>query len=227
MKPLIYMYGTPENVEKDAFRNYLTALEAAGAEVLHTSDPDDAARCCGLMLPGGGDVDPAYFGQESRGSHPPDPLRDKVELWLVKEFLLTERPIFGVCRGEQVLNIALGGTLLQDIPGHTCVEGADRLHSAEVVERSALAVLYGTDEVVVNSAHHQVIDRLGEGLHAAMYSADGYVEAVEHDTLAVLAVQWHPERLAGALARPGTVDGQKLFDRFVQWCAGPAEKEKL
>ena len=127
MKPLIYIYGTPEYIEQQTYVNYRDALLAAGAEVLHSSRPEDGAGCCGLLLPGGGDMDPAYYGQENRGSNPPDVLRDTVEMRLVKEFLKQGKPIFGICRGAQVLNVALGGTLIQHMEGHRQIENGENL----------------------------------------------------------------------------------------------------
>ena len=219
MKPLIYIYGTPAFVEEGTVKNYRDALERAGAQVRHSSDPEDAAGCDGLLLAGGGDMDPAYFGQENRGSNPPDPLRDRVEFALIREFLAAKKPIFGICRGSQMLNVAFGGTLHQDIPGHKNAEDIDSLiHPVRVVEGSCAAALYGTDEVMINSIHHQVVDRVGEGLRATMYSRDGYVESIEHVSLPVMGVQWHPERLAGEMARPDAVNGQRVIQWFVEKC---------
>ena len=219
MRPVIYIYGTPEFVADGSVKNYRAALERAGAQVVHSSAAEDAVVCDGLLLPGGGDVDPMYYGQENRGSHPPDPLRDTVELRLIREFLAAGKPILGICRGEQMLNVALGGSLHQDIPEHTRLEDADRLHPVRVTENSRMAALYGAGEIVVNSSHHQAVDRIGDGLRAVMYSPDGYVECIEHETLPVMGVQWHPERLAGELARPEAVDGQRVIDWFVAQCA--------
>ncbi len=220
MKPLIYIYGTPKFVEEETVKTYRAALERAGAQVQHSSDPADAAGCDGLLLAGGGDMDPAYFGQENRGSNPPDPLRDRVEFALIREFLDANKPIIGICRGEQMLNVAFGGTLHQDMPGHKNGEDIDAcVHPARAVEGSCAAALYGTDEVVINSIHHQAVDRVGDGLRATMYSPDGYVECIEHTSRPIMGLQWHPERLTCDMAREGLADGQKVFDWFVGQCA--------
>ena len=218
MKPLIYVYGHPEYVEEKKGAPYIAALEAAGAEVLHTSDPADADRCCGLLITGGGDIDPALYGQENRGSERFVPLRDENELPLAAKFIAEGKPFLGICRGCQVLNVALGGTLIQDIPYHNAFENEARLHPAMTEEGSVLAELYGAGEIVINSWHHQVLDRLGEGLRVTMRSCEGYVEAVEHVSAPAIGVQWHPERLRGNFVRPAAVDGQKVFDYFVQLC---------
>ena len=115
----------------------------------------------------------------------------------------------GICRGLQTVNVFFGGTLVQDLPGHGAADGADRLHSVRTA-RSSLLRICG-EEAVVNSAHHQAADRLGQGLEAVQWAADGVVEAVEHRTLPVWAVQWHPERLPGEL-------GRRLFGAFLQRC---------
>ena len=222
MQPVIYIYGTPEFVADGSVKNYRAALERAGAQVVHSSAPEDAMVCDGLLLPGGGDVDSGYYGQESRGSLPPDSLRDTVELWLIRDFLAAGKPILGICRGAQMLNVALGGSLLQDIPGHSRLEEADRLHPVRVIAGSQMAALYGAGEIMINSSHHQVVDRVGDGLRAVMHSTEDYVECIEHETLPVIGVQWHPERLAGELARPEAVNGQLVIDWFVAQCTAVA-----
>ena len=223
MKPLIYIYGDPEFLELRTGDNYIAALEAAGAEVIHTGDPADADRCCGLLIAGGGDIDPALYGQENKGSIRISPLRDQHEIPLAIRFMEAGKPVMGICRGCQVINVALGGTLIQDIPYHSRVGEEFRLHPAMPEEGSVLAELYGVGEVIINSSHHQVLDRLGDGLRVTMRSCEGYVEAVEHLSAPAIGVQWHPERLRGEFARPAAVDGQLLFNYFVKLCA---EKSK-
>ena len=171
------------------FENYVRALTALGAEVQFTYSDD----CAALLLAGGGDVHPRFYGQEVRGSTMIDEARDEREIAAIRRFADEERPILGICRGAQVINVALGGTLHQDIPGHSRVEGQDRIHGSRT-DDEALTALYGT-RFPVNSAHHQAIDRLGDGLRAVQWADDGTVEAFRHETLPILGVQWHPERL--------------------------------
>lgn len=194
------------------FENYLEALTACGLEPVLSMDLSRAADCDGLLLPGGADVDPGRYGQENRGSEGIDPARDEDELLLARRFLEETKPILGICRGCQVLNIALGGTLHQDIPGHSRVAGQDRIHGVQVCH-GVFRELYG-DRFVSNSAHHQAIDRLGEGLSVLCRAEDGTIEGVVHENGIVLGVQFHPERMAFGLRRRDADDGAVIFRYF-------------
>lgn len=182
------------------FPNYVNALNFCGAEILRER-PED---CDALLLPGGGDIDPALYGQENAGSVGVKPERDRLEAEAFRLFVQLKRPVFGVCRGAQMINVLLGGTLHQDIPGHR-KEGDDELkHGSRTVDPLLLS-LYG-ERLVVNSTHHQSVDRLGEGLRAVQWADDGTVEAIRHETLPIFAVQWHPER------HHEPIEGWKLFE---------------
>ena len=187
---------------KQPFTNYITALETLGATV-ERSMPE---KCDALLLPGGGDICPRFYGQEINGATDIDEARDAYELALFWRFLHAGKPIFGICRGAQVINVALGGTLFQHIAGHGQIDGAD---SAHVVHTSdvALRALYGNC-FQVNSAHHQAVDRPGRGLCAVARAEDGTIEALRHESLPVFAVQWHPERLGET--------GAKLLQAFLK-----------
>ena len=173
--------------------------------------------CAGLLLPGGGDLDPALYGQPDRGSHPGDLRHDRLELALAREFLAAGKPVLGICRGLQVVNVALGGTLVQDLPGHSQQAGADRVHPVTAVVGSLAAALWGR-RFWVNSAHHQAAARPGTGLRVTARADDGTVEALEGEWLPVWAFQWHPERMAPPLLP----DGGPLFAFFLGKC-----REKL
>ena len=205
----ILIYGNLEDVP-----NYVKAFQNLGAEVFVTRDDFRAAECDALLLPGGGDVRPSLYGQEFNGSQEPDDVRDAEEFRFIARFLALERPIFGICRGLQVLNVAFGGSLHQDIPGHSRVEQVDRAHMTHA-DDPLLCSLYGSD-FPVNSAHHQVVDQLGVGLQAIQWSEEGYVEALRHCTRPIYAVQWHTERTCFDHARPDTVDGSKLLKAFLE-----------
>jgi len=199
---------------ESSFPRYTAALRRCGCTPRFSLRPEDAAGCAGLLLPGGGDVDPHRYGQVPAGSAPPDPLRDDAELGLARRFLAEKLPVLGICRGLQVLNVALGGSLIQDLPGHAQLNGADRVHPVRAEPGSLMDRLYGP-RFLVNSAHHQAADALGNGLRATLRAEDGIVEALEHESLPVLGVQWHPERMP---AEAGT-DGLPVFETLRSLCA--------
>jgi len=174
------------------FQTYIDALEALGARV-ERGMPDG---CGALLLPGGGDVHPRFYGQELRAATDVDEARDRYELALFRRFAAAGRPVLGVCRGLQLVNVALGGTLRQHVEGHSRIAGADSLHAVRT-DDALLRTLYG-ERFTVNSAHHQAVDRPGAGLRVIARAEDGTVEAVRHESLPILAVQWHPERLGAA-----------------------------
>jgi len=160
----------------------------------------------GILLSGGGDVDPRFYNEKpSEWSKSINPLRDSFEIELVKRAVKMKLPVLGICRGIQVLNVALGGTLIQDIKNklkssvpHTLVGvlSSQRAHLIKVVPGSKLARILGVEELKVNSSHHQAVKELGEGLRAVAHAPDGVIEAVESvgDNY-ILGVQWHPERI--------------------------------
>lgn len=201
--------------------NYLNAVKAAGGEGDARYLPAPDLGYDGLLLAGGGDLDPALFGQEDQGSRDIDLARDRAELALLDAFCGAEKPVLAICRGHQVVNVWLRGNLAQDlgpelVPFHQKKEG-DQVHPIQAEKGSLLAELYGP-VFPVNSSHHQGLGRLGRGLRATAWSEDGVAEAVEHDTLPIISVQFHPERMTGALARPDTVDGGALFRVFLELC---------
>jgi putative glutamine amidotransferase len=216
MLPIILIPGPEEK-----FRNYARAVEAAGGTARCSESPADARGCAGLVLPGGGDLNPRLYGQANRACRNIDDARDARELALLRRFAALRLPVLGICRGAQLLNVGLGGTLEQDVPNHDQVNGIDRLHPAEAEAGSQCAALYGRT-FTVNSAHHQAAGIPGGGLRFTVRSADGIAEALEHETLPLLGVQWHPERLAGPLARPGASDGAAVFRLFLAWCRAAA-----
>ena len=193
---------------------YVRAVQDAGGIPLlltpHLSAEVVAAlwqRLDGLVLTGGGDIDPARFGQ---ARHPRvddvSAARDELELGLTRRAVDENVPLLAICRGIQVLNVALGGTVVQDIPGerpgpiaHSQSEPRQQpTHAVKVMgEGTRLGRVLGALELDVNSMHHQAIDRLGAGLREVAWAPDGIIEGVEMsgDDRFVLGVQWHPEEL--------------------------------
>ncbi|MBO5918108.1 MAG: gamma-glutamyl-gamma-aminobutyrate hydrolase family protein [Oscillospiraceae bacterium] len=208
--------------QPDAALNYENAVRAAGGDFVTRYCPEVDLSFDGLLLTGGGDIEPWRYGQENCGSMPPKPERDRTELALAEAYLAAGKPILGVCRGHQVLNVALGGTLVQDLGDelnlfHRKIE-ADKVHPIHAREGSLLHTLYGP-LFPVNSAHHQAADMPGSGAIITARSESGVAEALELPGKPVLGLQFHPERMTGALARPDTIDGAAIFRWFIAQCA--------
>ena len=204
---------------------YMESLARAGAGMrwVELSDPEqavqDALTCDGLLLPGGGDMDPKFYGQERiPACGEPNLLRDAAEPLLLRAFLAADKPVLGICRGIQVLNAVLGGDLYQDIKPFEHLPHNDhwaKVHTVTVRRGTLLSRILGQDTVLVNSQHHQAVDRVAPGFTLAALSEDGIVEAIEQpDAGFCLGVQWHPEWLSDA--DPAM---QGLFDAFVNACS--------
>lgn len=188
--------------------DYARSVARAGAvPVLLTreADPQDLpARLDGVVIAGGQDVDPRRYGSvPGPRSTALDPERDEFEIALVRAAIAAEIPLLGICRGAQVLNVALGGTLVDDLPAgageaHSFLgyPAGHRSHGVRVLPGTELRGVVGP-ELRVNSFHHQCVAELGVGLAVAAVAADGVIEAVELPGADVLGVQWHPEMLPG------------------------------
>ena len=204
---------------------YMESLARAGAGMrwVELNDPEqavqDALTCDGLLLPGGGDMDPKFYGQECiPACGEPNLLRDAAEPLLLRAFLAADKPVLGICRGIQVMNAVLGGDLYQDIKPFEHLPHNDhwaKVHTVTVRRGTLLSRILGQDTVLVNSQHHQAVDRVAPGFTLAALSEDGIVEAIEKpDARFCLGVQWHPEWLSDA--DPAM---QGLFDAFVNACS--------
>jgi putative glutamine amidotransferase len=230
MKPLIAV--TP-SMEEDRFflhrDNPDSILMAGGVPVVVTplSNPDDIAGLCdrvhGLYLSGGGDVDPLWYGEEPLpGLGAVTPERDMFELELVWTFLRLDKPVFAVCRGHQLLNVAAGGTLYQDIAAqvkpsvqHRQIAPRTHLsHTVSVLADSKLYAIAQSERFRVNSFHHQAIKEVAPGFRATAWTSDGLIEAIESERHRfVIGVQWHPEHCS----RVDSVS-RSLFAAFVEAC---------
>ena len=160
----------------------------------------------GLMLPGGPDVDPTFYGEEP---HPNIGMtlyqKDLFEIALIKAALAANKPIFGICRGIQIMNVAMGGTLYQDLESQypdlkiqhpQATLGQFATHHVDLTPDSRLAALYGKTTIKVNSRHHQAVKTVGKGMRVTAVAPDGVVEGMESiDNDLFLGVQWHPENM--------------------------------
>lgn len=180
------------------------AVWAGGGEplVLHGPAADPAAGLAdrlqifdGVLMPGGADLDPRRYGQEPLDrTEPPMEHQDTLDLAVAHAVLETGLPTLAICRGMQVLNVALGGTLHQHL-SPTTVDHRHDVHDVHVEPGSRLHTIVGRETVPVSSFHHQAVDRLADDLRVTARAADGVIEAAEHVSADVLAVQWHPEDL--------------------------------
>jgi len=197
-------------------RAYVAAIVAAGAVplILPVLDPAEADEVVsgldGIVLTGGGDVDPLWYcAPPSPHLHQVDAQRDAWELALAGAAEGRGLPVLGICRGAQVLNVAMGGTLLQHLPELTELRHCDKerwgapVHGVQVREASTLFEIVGNGELGVNSLHHQAVREVAPGLAAVAWADDGIIEAVEGaDGSPVLGVQWHPELLVDEAGHP-------------------------
>jgi putative glutamine amidotransferase len=209
-------------------KSYSDAVAAAGgAPLLLPPAPADALGRVldlldGIIFPGGLDVDPSHYGENRHDTVEVDEVLDGLELELARRAVAEELPTLGICRGQQLLNVALGGSLVQDLPSdgiahpQSARERRDTLaHRIEVAPASRLAEIFGSAAFDVNSFHHQAVRQLGRGLRAVAWSPDGVVEGFESDDHPwLLAVQFHPEDLVG-FHEPS----RRLFGAFVHACA--------
>lgn len=197
---------------QETTQNYQAALHCTGMECETSLAFDDIDAFAGLLLPGGGDIDPIYFQQENRGSRNINSFLDEKQFSLIDAFVKAGKPILGICKGMQLINVYFGGDIIQDLKTakiHAFQE-KDMIHISHSVKNSFIHDLYG-ETFFTNSAHHQGCGMLGQNLLPAQYAGDGVLEALYHVALPVIGVQWHPERMAYQLRRSDTVDGASIF----------------
>ncbi len=197
----IFIYGeTAENYEK--------ALSSAGGFAVVSKNAELLRECDGLLLPGGGDISPCLYGSAEKRCFDVDLKRDCAEQYLIAIALSKKLPILGVCRGLQAINVYFGGTLCQKIDEaelHYSPLG-DVFHTIALTEKGFLHEIYAENEILVNSAHRQCAKARGYGLSVCARAKDGTVEALQNLQKKIIAVQFHPERMAG---------GEKIYEFFL------------
>jgi putative glutamine amidotransferase len=238
VKPLIGILGEIDNSFKAKINYpYVRAIEASGGipVLLPYMECDETvealvALCDGFLFTGGADVDPAHYGEErTPACGESQPNRDALELRVFKSAFKTQKPILGICRGTQLINVALGGTLYRDLPSERPGDVAhkqtepknDFSHSVNLLADTPLHRLVGVERMRANSFHHQAIKKLGVGLAVMATADDGVIEAVYLEGEHYLrAYQWHPERLCEEDA-----PSKLLFDDFIAACR--AQKRRM
>lgn len=199
--PTVLIAGRPEDT-----KNYESFVKKLGIPCFVSTDPAQTDDATHLLLPGGGDITPAFFGQTDHGSHNVDTELDILQLTILSRFTAQKKPVLGICKGLQLINVHFGGSVTQHIDTaetHRWV-GRDQFHyvfHCDLGRRDFFYQLYGTS-AKVNSAHHQATDRTGEGLVPVCRAGDNVIEGLVHRSLPILAVQWHPERLPEGAGEP-------------------------
>ncbi len=215
-KPLIGIFPQYDRANSQVMvkESYLKMLNQAGALTCvlplynkHEDMVELIDMFDGFLVPGGPDILPAYFGEEPIPEFGTiEPLRDELELKLIPEIAKTNKPLLGICRGMQSINVALGGTMIQDIgaqtqPGvrvaHDQKSAHEVLtHTVRVKSKSLLGNIMGAEEIAVNSFHHQAVNAIGNDLIETAWAKDGIIEAIElKNHPFFIGVQWHPEWL--------------------------------
>jgi len=232
MKPLIGItaYNYQDNTSFVTKSTYINAILLSGGTPILIPYTSDLSECRnviekldGLLLPGGIDISPRLYGEE--------PLKeagmsihniDLYEIELIHVAKTMNKPILAICRGIQILNVALGGTLYQDIHAQNAttichsqnISIRDEMtHSVSIISDSVLYSLFGQNKIYVNSYHHQAVKDLAETLLPSAYSSDHILEACESEDGRIIGVQWHPESLISA-----DENSKKLFRYFVELC---------
>lgn len=181
-------------------------------------------RIDGLLVPGGQDVAPHLYGEEPCPQVSFARAQDDLfEMELIRQMKEAGKPILGICRGEQIINVTFGGTLYQDIP--TMIKStinhvqslkirSEPMHFAQIAADSHLAKLLGVTKVHINTYHHQAVKDVAEGFRAVGVAKDGIIEAIESEDGSIIGVQWHPE-----LMLEGAAEFKRLFEGFIALCS--------
>ena len=207
-------------------QTYIDAVERSGGAAVILPFPfdevtdSDLEKCDGFLFCGGADISPEIYGEKiSELCGKIEPKRDIYELAMLRVILDTGKPILAICRGMQLINAALGGTLYQDLSSqhptevtHRCVNAKyDVEHAARLIEGTPLYDLIGKERITVNSYHHQAIKTLAVGLRASAVADDGIIEAVYHTERRLSGFQWHPERMLDK-------ENRLILEDFIKEC---------
>ncbi len=194
---------------------YIKALKKVNVTPILSKDIVNANDYDGLLLPGGGDIAPCFYHCKNKGSKNICISEDIIQLLMFHRFYEQKKPILGICKGMQVINVALGGTLTQTLSTEALHiwQNKDNYHKTSILPGSILHSLYGNN-TITNSAHHQAVLKLGSQLTASQYTFDGTIEAIEHNSLPILGVQWHPERMCEVTHNADTSRGISVFEWF-------------
>ena len=223
LHPRIGITGLKAPVANETRLNtYVGALKAAGAEpvLLYYGDTVSAADLDGIVFAGGEDVDPAYYGEKALPNVEINADRDRSEMAQATSAFAQSMPILGICRGSQLLNVKLGGSLVQDIPSQVTkplTHGHGAMHTVTVLAGTHLAEIVGTAVLPVNSYHHQAVKELASGLQVTARSEDGVIEAWEARPIGprpnfLAGVQFHPEKPDF----PSQAVSKRLFADFIK-----------
>jgi len=214
MKPKILLSTADISSE-----NYINAVKLTGGIPDAIYCPESPEGYDGIVFCGGSDIHPSYYNEEINGSVNIDTKRDEAEFALFKQALKLNIPIMGICRGHQLINVALGGSLIQHIDcadSHIRKNEKDSVHSVAAEKGSFLFNLYG-DNFYTNSSHHQAVKEIAPELIPTAFS-NNICEAYEHKSLPILGFQFHPERMCFKNIRKDTVDGKHIFEAFINSC---------
>lgn len=218
----IMIAGFVEPDEK--YENYVKAVQLLGAEPFISLKIEDFEKADGLILPGSRqDMNPKLWGAEDECSNDINDELDDVQWKLMEKAVEAKKPVLGICRGMQFINVFFGGTLIQDLPAAEYHKAAsdkenENYHNLTVVEGTILYELYGA-EAEVNTRHHQGIGMVGDGLKVSAMWIDGFplvMEAVEHKHMPIIGVQWHPERMMINGDQSQKESGRKLLEYWLK-----------
>lgn len=222
---------------EDKHLNYVRWIKGDNVDVevitLSANNPEKLEECDGFVLSGGVDIHPEFYNGNEQYDNAPSGFnrgRDDFEFSLFEKAIQTKRPVLGICRGLQLINVFCKGTLVQDMAGQNEVhtdDDEDKTHAIDVARGTMLSEIVGEGSGMVNSAHHQSILQLGKNLVANSYSEDGTIEGIEWKEKDgkpfMLAVQWHPERMDKAQLGDSPFS-KNIRDRFIERVISNSEK---